>query len=276
MEIKEILDKLDSKIFPEDIKKELVESFTSAVNEKIGELTTKLETEYIDKEIAMEKKYTGKIEKFYESERSHISEYLTDLEKKLNESLITKYADEVLVEDALAMYRRMHNFISESSTKLNITPKQIDESEKSNGKIDSLTVERDQIQAKYNKFAKFSLIKEHHDTITSPTIREQFEKLADEIDFDGNVSNFNRKLERVRTNLDATYTNIVESVKKEVKPVIVEAKEPTVDPKIAEKNDRLKALKESIKNKSSRPARLDLIVESEQTSSDDFDDVNVY
>ena len=276
MEIKEILDKLDSKIFPEDIKKELVESFTSAVNEKIGELTTKLETEYIDKEIAMEKKYTGKIEKFYESERSHISEYLTDLEKKLNESLITKYADEVLVEDALAMYRRMQNFISESSTKLNITPKQIDESEKSNGKIDSLTVERDQIQAKYNKFAKFSLIKEHHDTITSPTIREQFEKLADEIDFDGNVSNFNRKLERVRTNLDATYTNIVESVKKEVKPVIVEAKEPTVDPKIAEKNDRLKALKESIKNKSSRPARLDLIVESEQTSSDDFDDVNVY
>jgi hypothetical protein len=275
MEIKEILDKLDSKIFPEDIKKELVESFTSAVSEKIGELTTKLETEYIDKEIAMEKKYTGKIEKFYESERSHISEYLTDLEKKLNESLITKYADEVLVEDALAMYRRMQNFISESSTKLNITPKQIDESEKSNGKIDSLTAERDQLQSKYNKFAKFSLIKEHYDAIGSDTIKAQFEKLAEEIEFDGNVSNFNRKLDRVRENLTNTYTNIVESVKKEVKPVITESKETKVDPKISEKNDRLSALKESIKNKSNRP-KMDLVIESESIVTDGFEDINVY
>jgi len=247
MEIKDILDKLDSKIFPVEIKKELVESFTTAVNEKIGELTTKLETEYIDKEIAMEKKYTGKIEKFYESERNHIAEYLTDVEKKLNESLITKYADEVLVEDALSMYRRMQNFISESSTKLNITPKQIDESAKSSKEIETLSNELSQTKEKYNKFAKFSLIKEHHDAITSPTIREQFEKLAEEIEFDGNVSLFNRKLERVRENLSSTYKNIVESVKKEVKPVIVESK-----PEVKIVNDadaRLKALKESIKNK---------------------------
>ena len=275
MEIKDILDKLDSKIFPVEIKKELVESFTTAVNEKIGELTTKLETDYIDKEIAMEKKYTGKIEKFYESERSHIAEYLTDVEKKINESLITKYADEVLVEDALSMYRRMQNFISESSTKLNITPKQIDESAKSSKEIETLSSELSHTKEKYNKFAKFSLIKEHHDAITSPTIREQFEKLAEEIEFDGNVSNFNRKLERVRANLTDTYTNIVESVKKEVKPVIVEAKKPTIDPKIAEKNDRLKALKKSIKNKTNRP-KMDLIVESESSTTDNFDDINVY
>ena len=271
MDIKEILDKLDSKIFPEEVKTQMVESFTQAVAEAVAKRTSELETEYIDKEIAMEKKYTGKIEKFYESERQHIADYLEEEKNALTESLITKYADEVIVEDALAMYRRVQNFLGEAPSKLNVTPKQIDESEKSSSTITKLETELATSKKKFNDFAKFSLIKEHYDQIDVPRIKEQFEKLAGEIDFDGDIKTFNRKIERLRESLVGEYKNIVESVKKETAPVIKESKKPEVKPE--EKTDRLKLLKESIRKKTIN--KQDLITESETEPAEDFD-INVY
>ena len=268
MNIKEILDKLDSKIFPEEIKSELVESFTSAVSEKVAEVTNRLETEYIDKEIKMEQKYTGKIEKFYESERQHMSEYLEQLEEEINSKLITKYADEVLVEDTLKMYRKMQNFLSESGNKLNVTPKQIDESAKSNSKIVTLESELSASKEKFNKLVKFSLIKEHYDKITQPSVQKQFEKLAEEFEFD-NIETFNRKLDRLQENLGGEYQSIVESVKKEIPKKAPVAPTPKVEPK---KENRLAALKESLKNRSITKA--EIITESEVTE-DDFG-VDVY
>lgn len=269
MEIKEILDKLDSKIFPEEVKTQMVESFTQAVSEAVAKRTTELETEYIDKEIAMERKYTGKIEKFFESEREHIANYLEEEKKALTESLITKYADEVIVEDALSMYRRVQNFLGEASAKLNVSPKQIDESEKSSSAIIKLESELTTAKEKYNGLAKFSLIKEHYDQIEVPRIQEQFEKLAGEIDFDGDVKTFNRKLERLRESLVGEYKNIVESVKKDV---VVESKKNPVKP-TEKKPDRLAFLKESIRNK--RAVKQDLVIESEPEVTDDFD-VSIY
>jgi hypothetical protein len=279
MNIKEILDKLDSKIFPEEIKKELVESFTTAVNEKITEVTSKLETSYIDKEIALEKKYTKKIENFYESERVHINQYLQETQKQLKEELITKYSDEVLVEDALKMYRKMQNFISESSSKLNTKPEQIKESEKLKEQNIKLQEDAKKEKQKFLMLARSSIVKENYDKIKTQQIKEQFEKLVEEIEFEGDVKNFTRKLERVRENLENEYANILESLKKEAtkkepEPIKETKKEEVKKPA----TDRLKEIKESLKNKSTKH---DIIVENKSVESksvqnDMSEDLSVY
>lgn len=275
MEIKEILDKLDSKLFPTEIKNELVESFTLAVNSKVAEVTTKLETEYIDKEISLEKKYTKKIENFYESERNHIAGYLNDTKKELTEALVTKYSDEVLVKDALSMYRKMQNFISESASKLNAQPEKELETEnlkKQNQKLQEQAISE---KKKFDEMSRFSLIKENYEAIKVPQVKEQFEKLAEEISFDGDVKNFNRKLVRVRENLETEYNNILESLKKEVvketpKDVIKESKEPVVKTKST--TERLKELKESFKS----GKKHEIIIEKDLEQSDDINDVSIY
>jgi len=279
MNIKEILDKLDSKIFPEEIKNELVESFTEAVNTKVAEVTTKLETEAIDKEIALEKKYTGKIEKFYESERSHIAEYMTELKEEIQLKLVTKYADEVLVEDALAMYRKMQNFLGESVAKLNVKPEQIDESIKLESDVKSLETKLEKTNKEFNEFKRFALIKEHHDTITSKSLQEQFHKLAEEIEFNGDVELFNRKLSRVKSNIIDEYKNIVESVKKEVVPEVKVTKPTQIKESVDQKKkeDKLAMIKEMAKNRINKGGlKVDMIVESNISTEQSFDDISMY
>ena len=197
MEIKEILDKLDSKLFTDEVKKELVESFSMAVNTKIAEVTEKLETEYIDKEIALEKKYTKKIENFYESERNHISGHLEEVKKEMNEQLVTKYSDEVLVEDALKMYRKMQNFISESASKLNTKPEVESELERIKKENVKLKESKELEVKKFNEMSRFALIKEIEESIKHKSVKEQFVKLSEEIEFNGDIKNFKRKLDRI-------------------------------------------------------------------------------
>lgn len=265
MEIKEILDKLDSKVFTDEIKSELVESFTSAVNDKVASVTEKLETEYIDKEVALERKYTKKLEKFYESERKHISDYLKEMKHELTEELITKYSDEILVEDALKMYRKMQNFISESSSKLNAKPEVIKENEKTKLVNAKLKANLEKQKIKMNELSRFALIKENYDEIKNAKVKEQFEKLAEEISFDGDVKTFNRKLTRIRENLETEYNNILESLKTTAKKEIKESQKP--------KEDKLKKLKESILN---RKSSKDIMVETKQNNTNPEDDLSVY
>jgi hypothetical protein len=273
---------LDESIVPPKIQEQLVESFVESVNSKVAEITEKLETEYIDKEIAMEKKYTKKIENFYESERNHIANYLDELRKEMNETLISKYADEVLVEDALTIYRRMQNVLSESLSKLNVNPIEIDENIKLKNTINRLENSIRQKDEKLNNVSRFAVIKEHHDSITNPKLRQQFSKLAEEISFDGDVKSFDRKLERIKENLEKEYKSIVESIKRDV--VVKEnqtnrIKHPTTPikkevNKMVDKNERLQMIKESIKK---RNMISDLIIEEvSNTDKNISDDVSVY
>lgn len=214
-----ILAKLDESVFTDELKKEISESFTAAVDAKVETLVAEKLVGLVEaKEKEIEDKFVAEAAEYKTKLLENLDEFLNLIaEEYIKENKIT-IEESVQGEKLEALLEGFNALLIAGGVELKTISENLDDTEtrdtiaENTARIDALVVENIELKKQKAELLKMGLVAEVKDGL-SVIQKEKFDKLASVVEFDpDNSAKYLKSLEVLKESVIGSKTDDVPAV----------------------------------------------------------------